>query len=142
MSTAPLEVEDWLKHSKSFEPVMTVDVGAPADAALAAIATGLTGQDYKVKDVTPTGFLATYRDLVGGVLGLITISDMDIIERTKLSVAATESANGTLLTITATGKTEDRGARKRGRLGLSAALQDLQRRGVPVTVTPWEKKKG
>jgi hypothetical protein len=140
MTSAPIEVEDWLKHSRTFEPVMTAQVGAPADAVLQAIAFGLTSQEWKVKDVTPTGFRATYRDMVGGILGLITISDMDIIERTKMSVAATESADGTLLTITATGKTEDRRARKRGRLGLSAALQDLQRRGVPVTVTPWEKK--
>jgi hypothetical protein len=136
---APVELEDWIKASKAFEPTMTAQVGAPAQTALDALAAALAAQGYKVKDATPAGFQASYRALVSGILGLVAGTDADILDRTLIAVAAAPSGDGTLLTISVEAGGQHRAGRTRGRTGLTGGLQDLQRRGVPVTVTPWQK---
>ena len=141
MTTAPVEVEDWTKASKSFSPAMRAQVAAPTRAALETVAAGLTAQGFRVKDATPTGFRASYRELVWGILGLVTASDAGILDRTVLAVEATPSGEGAVLTITVAGGGGHRPGRKRGCRGLTAAFQDLQQRGIPVTTTPWAKER-
>ena len=135
-----LEVQDWTKEAKSFSPIMTVDVAAPPQAALDAVAAGLGSQGFRIKDATATGFRASYRELIGGLLGLVTATDADILNRTLLTVAATPIPDGAHLTISVAGGGQHRSGRKRGRSGLTAGLQDLQRRGVTVTMTPWRRE--
>ena len=139
MSAQPIEVADWTKEAKAFEPDMTATVGADAATALDALAAGLDSQGYKVKDRTATGFEATQRDLVRGALGVLTLSDFDILEHTTVAVSAAPDAGGTLLTISVRAGGQRRSGRKRGQSGLTAGLQELQRRGVAVTTTPWRK---
>src|SRR5205085_2599171 len=79
VTAAPVEVADWTKEAKSFRPTMTAEVGAPPETALAAMAAGLSSQGYRIKDRTDTGFRASHRKLVQGILGLLTASDADII---------------------------------------------------------------
>lgn len=139
MTAAPVEVEDWTKQGKSFEPAMTATVGAGPGDALDAIAAGLESQGYKVKDRTAAGFTASHRKLVSGILGLATGTHGDLLDRTLLEVTTSPADGGTLVTIAVKGGGEHRAGRKGGASGLTAALQDLQRRGVPVTTTPWAK---
>jgi hypothetical protein len=135
----PVEVQDWTKQAKSFRPTMTVDVGAPVQAALDAVAAGLRSQGFRIKDATPAGFRASYRELIWGLLGLVTATDADILDRTLLAVAASPTPDGALLSISVAGGGGHRAGRKRGTSGLTAALQDLQRRGFPVAATPWQR---
>jgi len=139
VTTAPVEVQDWTKEAKSFKPSMTADVQTSPEAALDSIAAGLTAQGFRIKDRTPTGFRASHRKVVQGILGLVTGNDADILDRTLLAVDATPVGHGTRLTISVAGGGEHRAGRKRGPAGLTAGLQDLQRRGIPVTTTPWRK---
>jgi hypothetical protein len=134
-----VEVQDWTKEAKSFSPTMTVDVDAPAQTALDALAAGLTSQGFRVKDATPTGFRASYRELIGGLLGLVTASDFDILNRTLLTVAASPTTEGVRLVISVAGGGQHRAGRNRGTSGLTAGLQDLQRRGFGLAATPWQR---
>ena len=136
---APIEVADWTRAAKAFEPTMTAQVGAPAQVALDAVAAGLTAQGYTVKAATPAGFRASYRALLSGILGLVATTDANILDRTLISVTAASSGDGTLLTISVDRGGQHRAGRTRGRAGLTTGLQDLQRRGVPVAVTQWRK---
>jgi hypothetical protein len=137
--TVPVEVQDWNKQAKSFKPSMTADVLTSPTAALESIAAGLASQGFRIKDQTPTGFRASHRQLVGGILGLVTASDADILDRTLLAVEASAAGQGTRLTITVAGGGEHRAGRKRGPAGLTAGLQELQRRGIVVSATPWQR---
>ena len=139
MTTAPVEVQEWTKEAKSFSPTMTADVLTSPDAALDSIATGLASQGFRIKDRTATGFRATHRMVVQGILGLVTGNDADILDRTLLVVEAAPTAQGTRLTISVAGGGEHRAGRKRGPAGLTVGLQELQRRGVGVTATPWQR---
>ncbi|QIG45491.1 hypothetical protein G5V58_24535 [Nocardioides anomalus] len=139
MSTTPIEVADWTKEAQAFEPDMTATVAADAATALDALAAGLESQGYKIKDRTGSGFRATQRDLVRGALGIITISDFDILEHTTIAVGAAPADGGTLLTISVQAGGQRRSGRKRGQSGLTAGLQELQRRGIGVVITPWRK---
>jgi hypothetical protein len=134
-----VEVQDWTKEANSFSPTMTVEVGAPVQAALDAVAAGLASQGFRIKDATPTGFRASYRELLGGLLGLVTATDADILDRTLLTVAASPVPDGAHLSISVAGGGQHRAGRKRGRSGLTAGLQDLQRRGFAVAATPWQR---
>src|SRR3954451_7164039 len=118
---------------------MTADVLTSPATALDSVALGLTSQGFTVKDRTPTGFRATHRQLVRGLLGLVTASDADILDRTLLAIEAAPTGQGTRLTITVAGGGEHRAGRKRGPEGLTAGLQDLQRRGIAVTATAWQR---
>ncbi len=136
----PVEVSDWTKEARSFSPAMTATVGTPAAAALDAIAAGLSSQGFRVTDRVATGFRASYRELLGGILGLVTAADAGILDRTLLAVdASTTPDGGTLLTISVAGGGQHRAGRKRGQSGLTAGLQDLQRRGIAVSTTPWTR---
>jgi hypothetical protein len=139
VTAAPVEVQDWTKQAKSFKPSMTADVLAPPEVALDAVGAGLSSQGFRIKDRTTAGFRASHRQVVWGVLGLVTGNDADILDRTLLSVDASPTPQGTQLTITVAGGGEHRAGRKRGQAGLTAGLQDLQRRGVEVTATPWQR---
>jgi hypothetical protein len=136
---APAEVQDWTKEARSFNPSMTADVLAAAEVALDAMAAGLAAHRFRIKDRTTTGFHASHRQLLSGILGLVTASDADILDRTLLTVGAAADGPGTRLTITVAGGGERRSGRKRGRAGLTAGLQDLQRRGIAITITAWQR---
>lgn len=140
MTAVPVEVADWTKEAKSFRPTMTAEVGAPPETALAAMAAGLSSQGYRIKDRTDTGFRASHRKLIQGILGLLTASDADIIERTLLGVTATSAGPGTRLTVSVLGGGQLGAGIRRGTAGLSTGLQDLQRRGFPVVASPWQKR--
>lgn len=140
MSQAPVEVRDWIREAEVFEPTMTATVGTAPEEVLEALAAGLTSQGYKVKDRTATGFRASHRDVLRGVLGLVTANDGSILERTLILVSVAPGGPGaTLATVTVDQGGERRSGRKAAVSGLNAALQDLQRRGVPVSTTPWVK---
>ena len=139
MTTAPVEVQDWTNEAKSFKPSMTADVETAPETALESIATGLAAQGFRIKDRTPTGFRASHRQLVSGILGLVTGNDADILDRTLLAVEASPTAAGTRLTISVAGGGEHRAGRTHGRAGLTTGLQELQRRGVAVTTTAWRR---
>jgi hypothetical protein len=135
----PVEVGDWTKEAKSFSPTMTADVGAAAEPALEAVAAGLSAEGYRIKDRTSTGFRASHRKLIQGILGLVTGNDADILDRTLLSVTAAAAGSGTVLTISVEGGGQHSAGIRCGTAGLTAGLQDLQRRGVSVATTPWRK---
>lgn len=140
MSQGPVEVKDWIREAKVFEPTMTATVSAAPEEVLDALAAGLTSQGYKVKDRSATGFRASHRDGIRGVLGLVTATDASILERTLVLVAVAPGGPGTTLaTVTVDQGGERRSGRKAAVSGLNAALQDLQRRGAPVSTTPWVK---
>jgi len=136
MTSVPIEVTDWL-DGKSFTPRMTATLGLPSSDALALVSGALTSQGFKIKDATPTGFRASWMDLTGW-LGVAMAADWDF-NRTRLAVTASPSGAGTTLTIAVEKGGEHRAGRRRGREALTTAFQDAQRRGVPVTTTPWEK---
>ena len=136
MTSSPIEVDDWVRASL-LHPQMTATVGLPVPAALDLLADSLGAHGYKVKDATPTGFRATWWDRTGW-LGMLAATDWDF-KRTRLAVTASESGPGTELAIQVEKGAEHRAGRRQGREALTAALQDAQRRGVPVTTTPWVK---
>ena len=139
MSATPVEVVDWTKQAPTFTPTMTATIGAAPADALAAVEVGLATQGYRIKSRTGNGFVASHRKLVSGILGLVTATHGGLADRTLLAVAADPTAEGTRLTITVTGGGEHRGGRKGAAAGLTAAFQDLQRRGATVATTPWVK---
>jgi hypothetical protein len=139
VTSAPVEVQDWTKEAKSFKPSMTAEVATSPETALESIATGLDAQGFRIKDRTPTGFRASHRKVVQGILGLVTGNDADILDRTLLVIEASPAAQGTRLTISVAGGGEHRAGRTRGRAGLTTGLQELQRRGVAVTTTGWQR---
>jgi len=136
VTSAPIEVSDWL-DAKSFSPRMTATLGLPPADALALVSGALTAQGFKVKDVTTTGFRASWSDLTGW-LGVAMATDWDF-RRTRLAVTASPSGADTTLTIAVEKGGEHRPGRRKGREALTAAFQDAQRRGVRVTTTPWQK---
>jgi hypothetical protein len=136
MTSAPIEVDDWVRASL-VRPRMTATVGLPVAEALELLAGSLGAYGYQVKDATPTGFRATWWDRTGW-LGMLAATDWDF-KRTRLAVTASESGRGTELAIQVEKGAEHRAGRRQGREALTAALQDAQRRGVPVTTTPWVK---
>jgi hypothetical protein len=140
VTATPVEVGDWTKQAKSFSPTMSAEVAAPAETALDAVAAGLASQGYKIKDRTAEGFRASHRRLVRGLLGLATANDADILDRTLLVVGAAPAGGGSLLTISVKSGGQHRQGIRRGAAGLTAAFQELQRRGVGVTATPWQKR--
>jgi len=139
MTTAPVEIRDWTKEAKSFKPSMTADLQTAPETALESIATGLAAQGFRIRDRTSTGFRASHRQVVWGILGLVTDNDADILDRTLLAVEASPTGPGTRLTISVAGGGGHRAGRKRGRAGLTTGLQDLQRRGIAVTTTAWQR---
>ena len=139
MTAAPVEVRDWTKEAKSFKPSMTADVQASPQEALDSLAAGLTSQGFRIKDRTPTGFRASHRQVISGILGLVTGNDADILDRTLLAVEATPAGQGARIVISVAGGGVHRAGRKRGPAGLTAGLQDLQRRGIAVTTTAWQR---
>ena len=134
----PVEVEDWTKEAKSFTPQMTATLTVPVPEALALVSHALTAAGFKVKDATDAGFRASWLDK-WGLLGLATITDVDL-KRTRLAVTAAPAAAGTTLTIAVEKGGEHRTGRRHGREALTAAFQDAQRRGVEVETTPWVKR--
>jgi hypothetical protein len=136
VTNSPIEVTDWL-DGKTFSPRMTATVGLPSANALALVSSALTAQGFKIKDATATGFRASWMDVTGW-LGAAMATDWDL-KRTRLAVTASSSGAGTTLTIAVEKGGEHRAGRRRGREALTTAFQDAQRRGVPITTTPWEK---
>ena len=137
MTSAPIEVADWL-DGRTFSPRMTATLGLPSPDALALVSGALTSQGFRIKDATATGFRASWMDRTGW-LGAALATDWDF-RRTRLAVTASPSGvGGTTLTIAVEKGSEHRAGRRKGREALTAAFQDAQRRGVPVTTTPWEK---
>jgi len=116
---------------------MTATVGLPVAGALDLLAGALTSHGYKVKGATSTGFRATWWDRTGW-LGVVAATDWDF-KRTRLSVTAAPADAGTELAIQVDKGAEHRDGRRQGRSALTAAFQDAQRRGVPVSTTPWVK---
>jgi hypothetical protein len=137
VTSAPIEVSDWLDAKTLFHPRMTATLGVPAGEALGLLSTALAAQGYKVKDATPTGFRATWWDR-SGWLGMIAATDWEF-KRTRLAVTASPATSGTTLTIQVEKGAEHRAGRRKGREALTTAFQDAQRRGIEVTTTPWEK---
>jgi hypothetical protein len=137
VTSAPIEVEDWLSAKTLLHPRMTATVGLPVAGALELLVSALTSHGYKVKDATPTGFRATWWDRTGW-LGVVAATDWDF-KRTRLAVTAAPSEHGTQLAIQVEKGAEHRAGRRQGREALTAAFQDAQRRGVQVTTTPWVK---
>ena len=137
MTSAPIEVSDWLDAKTLFHPRMTATLGLPTGEALGLLSSALTSQGYKIKDVTATGFRATWWDRTGW-LGMIAATDWDF-KRTRLAVTAAPAGPDTTLTIQVEKGAEHRAGRRHGREALTAAFQDAQRRGITVTTTPWEK---
>jgi hypothetical protein len=137
VTSTPIEVDDWLTARTFLHPRMTATVGLPVAGALDLVADALTSHGYKVKDATATGFRATWWDRTGW-LGVVAATDWDF-KRTRLAVTATPSAAGTELAIQVEKGAEHRAGRRQGREALTAAFQDAQRRGVPVSTTPWVK---
>jgi hypothetical protein len=137
VTSAPIEVDDWLSARTFLHPRMTATMGLPVTGALDLLAAALTSHGYKVKDATPTGFRATWRDQTGW-LGVVAATDWDF-KRTRLAVTAAPSDAGTELAIQVEKGAEHRTGRRQGREALTAAFQDAQRRGVAVSTTPWVK---
>ena len=92
MTSAPIEVEDWL-GAKSFSPRMTASLGLSVPEALALLGGALTSQGFKVKDATDRGFRASWVDK-WALLGIAAVTDMDF-KRTRLAVTAEPSEAGT-----------------------------------------------
>jgi hypothetical protein len=136
VTSTPIEVDDWVSASL-FHPRMTATVGLPVAEALDLLAGSLGAHGYKVKDATPSGFRASWWDRTG-FLGMIAATDWDF-KRTRLAVTATPSGSGTELAIQVEKGAEHRAGRRQGRDALTAAFQDAQRHGVPVSTTPWVK---
>ena len=134
MTGPPIEVTDWLE-AKTFSPRMTATVGLPVPGALDLVATALGEHGYKVKERTDTGFRASWVD-TWVLLGIAAATDIDF-KRTRLSVTAAPATGGSTLTIAVEKGGEHRAGRRRGRAALTAAFRDAQRRGVPVSTTPW-----
>lgn len=139
MTAGPVEVADWTKQARSFRPTMTAEVGAPPEAALEALAAGLAAEGYRVKDRTASGFRASHRRLVRGILGLVTANDADILDRTLLAVSALPDAGRCRITVSVQAGGQHSGGIRRGTAGLTAGFQELQRGGVAVTAGPWQK---
>ena len=137
MTSAPIEVCDWLDANTLLHPRMTATLGLPVADALSLLAGSLTSHGFKVKDATPTGFRAVWWDK-SGWLGVLAATDWDF-KRTRLAVTATTSDTGTALAIQVERGAEHRAGRRTGREALTSAFRDAQHRGVPVTTTPWEK---
>jgi hypothetical protein len=136
VTSSPIEVEDWL-GARTFSPCMTATLGLPAGDALALLAGALTTQGFRIKDATAAGFSAVWWDR-SGWLGVLAVTDLDF-KRTRIAVTAAAADGGTLLTISVEKGAEHRAGRRKGREALTAAFQDAQRRGVPVTTTAWHK---
>ena len=136
MTSAPIEVEDWLE-AKTFSPRMTASLGLPVRDALALVAGALTAEGYAVKEQTDSGFRASWVDK-WALLGIVAITDIDF-RRTRLAVSAVPAGPGSDLTIAVEKGGEHRAGRRKGREALTAAFRDAQRRGVPVSTTPWTK---
>lgn len=136
MTSTPIEVDDWVRASL-MRPRMTATVGLPVADALALLSSSLTANGYQVKDASPSGFRASWWDR-SGFLGMLAATDWDF-KRTRLAVSAKPAGTGTELTIQVEKGAEHRAGRRKGREALTAAFQDAQRRGIPVTTTPWAK---
>jgi hypothetical protein len=134
VTSTPIEVPDWLA-AKSFSPRMTATVALPARETLDLVATALGEHGYQVKERTDTGFRASWVDR-WVLLGIAAATDLDV-KRTRLAVSAAPAAGGTTLTIAVERGGEHRAGRRKGRKALTAALRSAQRRGIPVSTTPW-----
>ena len=134
MTSPPIEIDDWLA-ARSFSPSMTAEVGLPVGDALGLVAAALAAEGFDVKDRTPGGFRASWVDK-WALLGIAAITDMDF-KRTRLAVSAAQAGSGSTLTIAVEKGGEHRAGRRKGREALTAAFRDAQRRGIPVSTTPW-----
>lgn len=134
MTSTPIEVADWLE-AKSFSPRMTASVGLPMGDALSLLAGALAGHGYKVTDRTDSGFRASWVDR-WVLLGIAAATDIDF-RRTRLAVSAVPDQAGSTVTIAVEKGGEHRAGRRKGREALTGAFRDAQRRGVPVSTTPW-----
>ena len=138
MTSAPVEVQDWTKEGKSFSPTMTADVSHLGRAMPSSRSRpGWSPRGSASRTAPPAASARSHRQLVRGILGLVTANDGDILDRTLLAVEATTGGDGTRLTIAVAGGGEHRAGRTRGRAGLTIGLHELQRRGAQVTTTPW-----
>jgi hypothetical protein len=134
VTSTPIEIPDWLT-ARSFRPRMTASVGLPVHEALALVAEALARHGYKVKDRTDSGFRASWVDR-WVLLGVAAATDIDV-KRTRLVVSAAPAGVGSTLTIAVEKGGEHRPGRRKGSEALTDAFQDAQRRGVPVSTTPW-----
>jgi hypothetical protein len=134
VTSTPIEVSDWLE-AKTFSPRMSATVGLPPGDALDLVAAALRDHGYKVKDRTDLGFRASWVDR-WVLLGIAVATDIDF-KRTRLAVTAAPAVAGSTLTIAVEKGGEHRAGRRKGRDALTAAFRDAQRRGIPVSTTPW-----
>ncbi len=136
MSQDP-EIPPW-RGVKTFYPEMTLQVDAPTSVVVGVLARELSKERFRIKDVTPTGFKASYTnwfDVVSGSLN-----------RTSLDLEATPDGETTHILINATSTADYRTGQKHASRGLSAAVSKLRADGHTVTTTPWvvpeARKKG
>jgi hypothetical protein len=130
VTSTPIEVSDWVE-ARTFSPQMTATVGLPVRDALELVAKALGEHGYQVKEQTDTCFRASWVDR-WVLLGIAAATDIDF-KRTRLAVSAIPAVDGSTLTIAVEKGGEHRAGRRKGR----QAFRDAQRRGVPVSTTPW-----
>ena len=138
MTSAPIEVADWL-DGQDLQPPDDRHAGPAVAPTPSRWSSGaLTSQGFKIKD-------ATAHRLPGLVDGPDRVARRGDGHRLGLQADPARrdrrppSGAGTTLTIAVEKGGEHRAGRRKGREALTAAFQDAQRRGVPVTTTPWEK---
>jgi hypothetical protein len=134
VTSTPIEVTDWLE-ARTFSPRMIVTVGLPVRDALDLVASALGEHGYQIREQTDTGFRASWVDR-WVLLGIAAATDIDV-KRTRLAVTAASAAGGSTLTVAVEKGGEHRGGRRKGREALTEAFREAQRRGVPVSTTPW-----
>lgn len=124
------EVPTWdMGKIASFHPEMTISAAAAAADVLQSIAAGLEGARFKIKKRADDGFTARYVDWVS-----IAAAN---INWTSVEVNASPSRDGTDVLVRGGYEGTDRTGRKRAAQGLSAAVRDLNSRGIAVGTTPW-----
>lgn len=113
----------------SFHPELRITASASAPDLLASLATGLASARFKIRRRTADGFTARYVDWVS-------IASASL-NRTSLEVSTTSGGAGSEALVRGGYEGTDRTGRKRAAQGLTAAVRDLESRGVVVGTTAW-----
>ncbi|MGI8701068.1 MAG: hypothetical protein ACR2JU_07655 [Nocardioidaceae bacterium] len=127
------QIADWTT-SKSFRPRMTLVVEGELSAVRDAVVARFVEAGYNVADQRPDGVRLTYVDWFG-VLG-------GTLVRTAVAVEGHPDGATSVLLVSVEGGGESRQGRKRGQRALNAAVADLERDGLAVTMTPWSPPDG
>lgn len=122
------EIGDWT-DSKSFHPSMSLHVVGSTSEVLPVLTDSLREAHWKITDDAADGFRARHVNWLSAV-------QLDRA-RTVLVVAAQSGAGTTDVTIEVKTGGSHRLARRRGEAALTAAVAQLRRDGLSVTVSPW-----